>query len=280
MDFFSLNSFREQRPAADALICKTNPLITGSIFLLFAGGSAASLYFAITKHGIFYYFAIVSLLFSWFYLGPLRAALRKETNWIFIWDLSFVWIQFRSYLNSHFPGDRFSILRLDRSEIEWVRIVKQTNNVPSSRGIGSQISFHRFLEIKLHVSDTDLDQIEKKLKEDLYKEERPHGFRYVHYPVALKKENRSLWVDWQSIYPSLGYTTKILSRTFSVIDLLKNNRGSWRELDKKETDDLVIELVQFGKDFDAIRLLRRKNKMELTEAKKFIEELRTNSKKL
>ncbi len=272
MKLISQTAFQESPPQNIALRCKANIWVSLIPFAIFEMMMIAGVIAGIYESPFFYYFAVVGGLLSLWFGSMFRSALRP-TSWILMDDGSGLWIHLRSYLNYHFPSDRFSILRLRRDEVEWIRLVKERRSLPSTRN-REQVSFHKILQLKLNARDEDLEALEAALKADVFEKPKGSRSRYVHYPVVLRKSERLLLIEWSGYSPRISKVIRHLEAQYKNLEMEKLNWGHWRDLTDKQVDDLVIELVQFGNQMDAIRLLRSKRTMDLTEAKQFVEELK------
>lgn len=276
MEFFSVRQFEDLGPKNIDLVCKRNGWAIGTVFVGFSLVGLLCLYFAVTRHFILYYPAFVCAIFALFYRKPFFLV-WKPTNWLLLSETQYLWINMRSFLNAHFPKDRVSIIRIPKKEIVWLQLVKERREVPALRS-RNQVSYHQLLQIKLSVPEQQLELTERYLQEDLYEKPTGSRVRYVHYPVALNRVDSVLLVDWEGTSPRLSKVIQFLSNQLRILDTKNFDWGSWRDLSEKEADDMVLHLVKFGKDFDAIRLLRSKHKLGLKEAKNFVTELRTSSK--
>jgi hypothetical protein len=85
-------------------------------------------------------------------------------------------------------------------------------------------------------------------------------------------------VAWRSplvvLRPRLARFVEAASVEFTVESEVARRDPPWRDLDTSAFDDLVLERCEAGDLFTAIRLLRDRHGWSLSEAKRFVDELR------
>ncbi len=104
---------------------------------------------------------------SWF-IGWLAWRRFKSTlltsNWLIRTNPSSVYIKFRSFQNYAYPETDCVVIDLSWRDIVWVRKTKETSH--KDKGDGTVTEFFTYLEIKLHLSQQELDKIREGLKEE------------------------------------------------------------------------------------------------------------------
>src|SRR5881392_3392810 len=114
-------------------------------------GAAAWLVFHAMTTGwkLGYYIAAVIVLF----LELMRrffTARFQPTNWLVRMNDQGMFIQFRSYLNYHLPGEDLTVVFVPHGEIRSGRLVREKVTVPDMAGRGgTETHYLRFVELEL-----------------------------------------------------------------------------------------------------------------------------------
>lgn len=245
----------------------------GVVAAIVKGYSAGKLpFFALLMAGIVSVF-IVSMAAS-----MLRRAFQPS-NWILAFGPDRLWVKYRSYLNSHFPPDDLQIIELRFDEIESVGLIRRKEVAPGSRK-GKQIQFFKYLEFVLRQPFgsvlSDALQAERSVKDN---KNRKIRLRYGDYPVLVKEEN-AFRVRVNSIRPGWKGLLSELQRNGIIIAPEKRETEDYTIPleDKRRVEDQLIALAERGRTLTAVKLARRHYGMNLTEAKRFIDELSTRRK--
>ncbi|MBL1141557.1 MAG: hypothetical protein HND53_05935 [Proteobacteria bacterium] len=86
------------------------------------------------------------------------------SNWLLRINPTRVLVKFRSFQNYNYPETDNVVLDLSWHDIEWVRKTKETSH--KDKGDGTVTEFITHLDIKMKMSDQELDIIKNALKEE------------------------------------------------------------------------------------------------------------------
>jgi hypothetical protein len=188
-----------------------------------------------------------------------------------------IWIKFRSYQNEHFSDDDPVILKLIPQEVTWVGLVKEHWLRPSDdRGTTSEHC--TYLDIGL-AEQVDIEPLRQKLDEERHRQPPGHYVKttYRDFPVKLLDGSviRLVWRSSSSfIVPSPGRVIREMSRFAEVREpRQKFLDAATPAADQKAMEGQIIELIERGDVIGATKLVRRRYRCSLTEARKFVEEL-------
>jgi hypothetical protein len=255
------------------------------------------------------------LLIAWFAWSRFKAGLLS-TNWLVKLNADTVLIKFRSFQNYAYPETDLVVIELFWQNISWVRKTKETahkdkgdgkttefftyldlrcdlgatelekieqglNDERKRKPLRSSISELRhelFKARKNKVSQYEIDNIKDKIKQE--KAMRSHkalksSAKYHDYPVRLMHDN-ILRVRWNAITPGIKKTLGIFSKHTTVEEEIKFVTDSSQDLSGKAFDDMILERISQGDDFDAIRIVKAHYGYNTTEAMRFIEEIKSN----
>jgi hypothetical protein len=222
------------------------------------------------------FLGLISLLFFSIFKKSLA-----PTNWILAVGPDRILIKFRSYLNAHFPSTDPQVAQFHPSELRSAGITKQRITAPGS-GNGYVTSFHTFLD--LHVSGAVLSPLQERLKYERTVKVQTgtrikSSSKARHYPVSVI-DSDTIRIEWRSpqdvVVPGAKKALAVLSRFHvsieainrEVIDLTEDCAAA-----QKSTEDKILLLAERGNLMAATKLARRVYKLNLTEAKQFVEEL-------
>ncbi len=208
-------------------------------------------------------------LLGYFYF---RASL-KPSNWLVRASIDRLVIKFRSHLNDHFPDDAAVIVVVPFTEIGWIRRARETLSNPSSSGDGDRVESWTYLDVKL--SGGDLDALGDSLRTERGREAPKVGFsrtKHHHYPVRLVDDN-ILRIQWAGVSPRIKKALKILGKKLPVEPDWKIRNAAWEELEGKELEDRILDLLERGDKIGATALVKTKYGYSTTEAKNFTDEI-------
>jgi len=190
-------------------------------------------------------------------------------------------VNFRSYLNYHFPAADHTVLHISFSSVEWVRQHRIERTLPDNAG-EDETSRQRYLELKL--SPLMTKRLERNLAQERQRKGpvRPNwkgnGYSFSrHYPVQVI--NDVIRIEW-GVKPGIWHFLDQI-RPYVIVHDMAATSVDFRALasaSKAEQERQLIDLVQAGKRMHAIRAARRLYKMDLTEAVRFIDELAVDNK--
>ncbi|WP_166827275.1 hypothetical protein [Thalassoroseus pseudoceratinae] len=217
-------------------------------------------------------------------LRSVYASLRSS-NWLMLIRSEGVVINCRSYANSS-PDDPSPVVVLPFREIESAREYCESHNVPDTKpGNATVHARQRFLEIQVD-PEIDFGPLRQVLADE---RNRPASVRtylggitvrskFSHDPMTIPRDG-VIRLTWRShtdaMVPKLQTVLDQLAVDVTVQPTLEHRFADWRELDEQELDDLVLQLAMQGRTIDATKLLTRRRGLSTTEAKQFVDELRS-----
>jgi len=264
----------------DDLVFKASPIVAGISFTVISAITVAALLCGI--HGVdginaprflFYIVAAFAGLFGWFAFHSFRASL-KPSNWLLRCNRCGVIIHYRSFLNWRFPAESVEAVGFDYSEIASARTVKERRNSP---GLGSntrtQTQQLTFLDLCLVNADTTA--LEKQLQQEGSLE--PEGIMISRdYPVQVKPGG-IVELNWSSISPSARKAIQYLSQHVKIaeVDSRTTDLTHQSNLPPGTEDGKILELAKSGDEMGAMTLTRQAYGCSLSEAKDFVQKLRS-----
>lgn len=203
----------------------------------------------------------------------------RSTNWLMQIAPDGLWINLRSYLNRNF-APAATVLFVPYSEIAAVR--KYTVKRAERSQDGTTAWTDRYLEIRLTEPATPEVVAEISEERRRYKPNEHLGglvtsrSRNHHVPVSMPSENvlRLAWLTrFDFIVPTLKKVLRELAGKCTIEAATVKDVANVKQLTGEEVDGLILECVETGDRFGAMKLLADKRGYSTTEAKKFIDEL-------
>jgi len=202
-----------------------------------------------------------------------------SANWLMRIAPDGLWINLRSYANREF-APAATVLFVPYQEIAGVGQHAVKRSEPTSDGTAAWTD--RCLDIRL------VDPAPAEVAAEIAEERRrtapavhlgglvtSHS-RNNHVPVTLPTD-RVLRLAWRGrfdfIVPSLAKTLRELSAECTVDESSVKDVTDVKSLTSDEVDRLIIECVETGDTFGAVKLLREHRGFSHKDAKKFIDEL-------
>ncbi len=245
---------------------------------------------------------------------------QLPSNWLLRINPERVLVKFRSFQNYYYPEIDLVVIDLSWHDIGWVRKTKETSN--KERGDEVVTEFFTYLDIKLQLSEQELNDIKKELEEEtkrkpmrssvselrseLFKARKnklpkyeiddikekirrekaiksvksnKSSGKFHDYPIRLVNDN-ILRVRWNGIKPNIKRVLVLFSERTTIDNEIKIVTDSSKDgLSGKELEDMILERISRGDNFDARRLVKRHYGYSTTEAVKFIDELTNNTSK-
>jgi hypothetical protein len=208
--------------------------------------------------------------------GALFVSTFGRQNWLMRYGPNGLMIKLRSYQNGHLPDDHPTLALLRPDEIAAVRVRTETHEVPYDRA-GAAGRRAVFLDIELHEKDTTalLAAVEAETQA------RPPRRRLVasrdkHVRVYVPERGvvRIPWrgsVNWTT--PGIARARRILGATLPVGES-EARRTDWRRADEgREIEEHLADLCEQGDMITAMAIARRRYGMNLSDARRFIEEI-------
>lgn len=223
--------------------------------------------------GLTYYVA-GALLVSLLVMHKFILARFQPSNWLARMNDEGLFLQFRSYLNHHFPEQDLTVAFIPYREIRTARQVDERRETPY-RDLDQPLAekstqrHRRLVEFELAGDATSL---EKALVDERAKHP-PNATLYKDYPVRLSSPT-CVQVVWNVIpgaevfLDALRQYTNIAAPAEKSQDYVHLEKQSREEQEKR-----LLELVEAGRTIDAIYIARKLYFYDLTQARAFVEGL-------
>ena len=198
--------------------------------------------------------------------GTVVASFRS-TNWVMTVALNGVYIQYRSHLNYHFPGDVPTVVFVPFSEIDAVQRTRHTSMGCDSKG-HKQKQTKSYLDI--HLKEIDAEPLKQAVHRESAMKPQKKGFssmRFNHVPVRVV-DSDVIRIEWRG--------KRMVEAFKRYIDVRPARRtGIGHDVKPPGVDEQITELVENGDTIGATRMVRGAYGMSLTEARQFVGELQT-----
>lgn len=191
----------------------------------------------------------------------------RRSNWVLKMTFEGVYLQFRSYLNHHFPDEGPTVVFLSWSDIAAVqKTINHTKEIDSEGD--SRIVAKRYLD--LHLKHSDTDELSRAI--NVEKTRRPAGegrskMRFHHAPV-LVPEPGLIRVEWRG-----NRMLKALRSHLTVRPTRRTGEGYDVDSTRDDWDAHILKLIEEGQHMPAIRTVRRHYGMSLKQARAFVDDL-------
>ena len=249
-----------------------------AVLVLVVSGTVAWLVFhAVTarwKAG--YYIAAVIFLFILLGLRFITARFRP-TNWLVRANDQGIFIQFRSYLNYHFPPEDLTVVFLSYGEIRSARLIRERVETPDPQKHGTTTQYLRYAELEIAGDVTPLAKaLDAEITEKAPMEKRWYGrssTEYQDHPVRMPSP-RYLQLRWQ-VVPGVKDFLETLRPYTTIADpiSLTQDFANLQGLRREEQQRRLRELNERGEKIIAIYLARKLYGCSLAEAKDMVEQL-------
>jgi len=224
--------------------------------------------------GLAYYLAGV-LLLGLVVMSKFILARFQPSNWLVRLSDQGMFLQFRSYLNQHFPAHDLTVVFIPYIEIRSVRLVQERSNFPYrdlDRPLAerSYVQRRRLVEIEL---TGDLSPLAQALAGESAK--RPSSVTlYKHCPVRMTSPP-FVQVEW-GVVPGPDVLMDALRRFTNIASPVEvsHDYANLEGLSREEQETRLLSLVEAGKSLDAVYVARRLYSSDLTQASAFVEGLR------
>lgn len=214
----------------------------------------------------------LALLLTWPMLGVWRKRGQAE-NWVLALYRDGIWLNLRDCEYQAAAGE--SIVFFPYGEIASARRYVNRFTTPTAKG-GTSYHKHVYLELQLRSADTG--ELRQALDEERQRDPAPQ--EYLRGVVRSRTNRRLSAVELvddatirikfsvsnYGLQPSLKKVLATLQQFVAIEDEYVLAAPSWSQLDEKELDDLVGQLVKIGSLHDAVKLLERRKGMSTTEA--------------
>ncbi len=195
------------------------------------------------------------------------ACFRRSSNWVMVVAFGGLYVQFRSYLNHHFPADMPTVVYIPWDDIATAgKTLERTPSVDSDGNAGTQV--RPYLELRL--KHTDTEALRQAVAEETARKPNKTGrsfIRFHHVPVQVP-EPGVIRIEWRG--------RRMLKALRSKVEIASTVRRGHEIADtpaKDDRDGLILRLIEQGDRMAAIRTVRGHYGMSLAEARRFVDDL-------
>jgi hypothetical protein len=244
-----------------------------TLSIICASGGLA-LFGWIQQSGLAYYVAGV-LVLSLAVMSKFVLARFQPSNWLVRLNDQGMFLQFRSYLNHHFPAHDLTVVFIPYHEIRSVRLVHERSNIPY-RDLDRPLA-ERSYEQRRRLVEIELAGDSAPLAQALADEstKRPsYVTLYQHHPVQMASPP-IVQVEW-GVVPSPDVLVDALRQYTNIASPVEmsHDYANLEGLSREEQEARLLSLVEAGKSLDAVYVARRLYSYDLTQASEFVEGLR------
>jgi hypothetical protein len=200
----------------------------------------------------------------------------RPSNWLVRMSDAGLFLQFRSYLNHHFPEEDLTVVFIPYREIRSARLVRESRDIPyrdleSPRVERTSEQRRRLVEFELA---GDLAPLTQALADESAKHP-PNATLYRHYPVRIASPP-FVQVEW-NVVPNPKVLLEALRRYTNIATPVEVSQeyGNLKGLSHEEQEKRLLELVETGETFAAVYIARKLYSYDLTQARAFVEGLRS-----
>jgi len=228
------------------------------------------------QSGLAYYIAGV-LLLGLVLMRRFILARFPPSNWLARMNDEGVFVQFRSYLNYHFPAEDLTVVFIPYPEIRSVRLVRQRRAILDWDETQTQ-QRRRLVEFELAGDSAPLaPALADESARRAPAEARWYGTtstQYKHYPVRMASPTL-LQLEW-NVVPSPQVLFDALRRYTHIATPVEVSQDyvNLKGLSRAEQEKRLLELADTGQTMAAIRIARKLYSYDLAQAQAFVEGLR------
>lgn len=200
----------------------------------------------------------------------------RPSNWLMRMNDEGLFLQFRSYLNHHFPEEDLTVVFIPYREIRSARLVRERRDIPyrdtdSPRMERTSTQYRRLVEFELVGNSAPLAQA---LANESAKRP-PNITRYGHYPVRMASPP-FIQVEW-NVVPSAKVFLDALHRHTNIAIPVEVSQDyvNLKGLSQEKQEKRLSELAETGQTIAAVYIARKLYSYDLTQAQAFVEGLRS-----
>lgn len=227
------------------------------------------------RSGLAYYLAGV-LLLGLVLMHKFILARFRPSNWLVRMSDEGLFVQFRSYLNYHFPEEDLTVVFIPYHEIRSVQLMRERRDIPyrdPDRPLVERTSVQRrrLVEFELVGDSAPLAQA---LADEPAKRP-PNATLYRHYPVRMAFPP-FVQVEW-NVVPSPQVLLDALRRYTNIATPIEVSQDyvNLKGLSHEEQGKRLLELAEAGQTIAAVCIARKLYSYDLTQARAFVEGLRS-----
>ncbi len=231
------------------------------------------------QSGLAYYVAGM-LVLGLLLMRRMVLARLRPSNWLVRMSDEGLFVQFRSYLNYHFPSEDPTVVFIPYQEIRSARLVRQRREIPyTDLGQVRRVSVESrwLVECELSADSAPLAQALADERVALApKVARWYGstsVRYRHYPVRMASPT-CIQLEW-GVVPGAPVLLDALRRRTEIVTPVEISHDdvTLEGTSREEQEKRLLELAETGQILAAIEIARKLYSYDLTEAQAFVEGL-------
>lgn len=193
------------------------------------------------------------------------SACFRSTNWVMKVAHTGVYLQYRSYLNYHFADEGPTVVFVGFDEIASAR-----KTIHHTRGVDSEgderITGKKWLEMRL--GDVDTEDLRAAAASEAAPRKGVGGrSRFHHVPVWVSGSG-VVRVEWRGRGMLRSFPGSV-----SIGPVERTGVGYEGDGGESRLEEQIIELMEQGRRMGAVKLIRRRYAMNLTQATRFADEL-------
>lgn len=190
----------------------------------------------------------------------------RSSDWLARMSDEGLFVQFRSYLNYHFPGDAFTVVFIPFPEIRSVRMLRQRRDIPDRDQMPAQVDRvseqrRRLVEVELTGDSAPLAQaLANESARRAPEQARWYGAtatQHKHYPVRMTSPT-CLQLEW-SVVPNPTVLLDALRRYTNIAAPVEVSQDyvNLKGLSREEQEKRLLELAETGQTTVATYIARR-----------------------
>jgi len=267
--------------ASDRLF-RYSPARAAAFSLIAFGAAAALLWLGWSRRSGLAVYLAVAIVLGMLVMRRFILARFRPSNWLMRLSDGGLFVQFRSYLNHHFPADDLTVVLIPYSAVRSARRVMERRDIPYRdpdwyRAVRVTRQTRRLVELELAEDSSPLAKpLEAEVARKPPTERRWYGTsgtKYNHAPVWLASPG-FLDIEWgvapgaDSFLEALRPHAKIEAPVEVTFDYTR-----LKGLSREEQERRVAELAASGQIIAAVYLARRLFAYDLPQARGFVDSL-------
>lgn len=242
-----------------------------------AGASAGFAWMGWRYSAFLAYYVAGVLLLALLLMRRLIQARFLPSNWLLRLTDDGLFIQFRSYLNFHFPADDASVVYIPFGEIRSARLVRYRDLLPDERRTYTRTQSGCLVELELAGAPEQLAQgLAAEAVRPGPAEQHWYGTssrRYNHAPVRMPSAGQ-LRLEWRVVPSAEAFLAAMSGHTEIVAPTSRSRDYSeLKGMGREQQEERLLELAEAGQKIAAIKIARELYGYDLTQARAFVEGL-------
>jgi hypothetical protein len=262
-------------------VFRYSPGRAAALSLVTFGAVAALLYFGLSRRSGLAIYLAAAIVVGMLVMRRFILARFRPSNWLVRLGDGGLFLQFRSYLNHHFPADDLTVAFIPYSAVRSARRVTERRDIPYRapdwyRAVRVTRQTRRLVELEL----ADDSSLAKALEDEVSRKPPTEkhwygtsGTKYNHAPVWLAGSGL-LDVEWgvapgaDSFLEAIRSYAKIEAPVEVTVDYTR-----LKGLSREEQERRIAELAGSGQIIAAVYVARRLLGYDLTQARSFVDGL-------